>query len=829
MTARTNQWTRITAAVVIVLSVVAAPAPAETTYQMPPKVIADLIDAPPTPATSVGPDKDTMLMLARPALPSIAEVASPELRLAGLRINPRTNGRARRSYYTGLTLKSITSGLERVITGLPRDARLRHVSWSPDGKRIAFTNTVDDGLELWVAEVRAARAKRLTGAMVNAAYGSPFEWVSDSASMVVKLVPEGRGPEPAEPTVPSGPIVQQNTGEKRPARTYQDLLEDAHDKELFDHYFTSRLATVTVDGAVTRIGAPALYASAAPSPDGKYILTEAVHRPYSYLVPVSRFPERIEILDMNGRRVRLIADKPLAEDVPVTFGSTRTGPRSVNWRADKPATVSWVEAQDGGDAGREAEVRDTVYVLDAPFEGSPRTLVNLALRFGGMMWGDEHVALASEWWWSTRKTRTWKLDPSKPGSEPMLIVDRSFEDRYNDPGRPLTDRTPQGTTVLMFAGGGRSIFLSGAGASPEGDRPFLDKMNLETKDTRRLWRSEAPFYERVVDVIDPERMTVVTRRESTDEPPNYYLRDFSKGADRALTDYPHPMPQMKDVQKELIRYERDDGVKLTGTLYLPPGHAPHDDPLPMLMWAYPQEYKSADAAGQVTDSPYRFVRTHSHSPLFWLMRGYAVLDDPSLPIIGEGDEEPNDTYVEQLAAGAKAAIDEVVRRGVADRDRIAIGGHSYGAFMTANLLAHTDLFRAGIARSGAYNRTLTPFSFQAEERTFWEASEVYFAMSPFMHVPEIDEPILLIHGEADNNSGTFPMQSERFYNALKGHGATCKLVMLPHESHGYRARESVMHMAYEMDAWLEKYVKNAGPRPKPEPVEETEHPVKRGM
>jgi dipeptidyl aminopeptidase/acylaminoacyl peptidase len=305
---------------------------------------------------------------------------------------------------------------------------------------------------------------------------------------------------------------------------------------------------------------------------------------------------------------------------------------------------------------------------------------------------------------------------------------------------------------------------------------------------------------------------VLTRRESVQEPPNYFYHNLEKNRTVQLTGFPHPTPQLKGITKELIRYNRDDGLKLTARLYLPDGYTTADGPLPMVMWAYPREYKSADAAGQVTDSPYRFIRTSWSSPVVWLLRGYAVLDYPSMPIIGEGDEEPNDSFIEQLVAGAKAAIDEVVRRGVADPERIAIGGHSYGAFMTANLLAHSDLFRAGIARSGAYNRSLTPFGFQSEDRTFWEAPETYFAMSPFMHADKVDEPILLIHGEADNNSGTYPMQSERFYNALKGHGAICRLVMLPHESHGYRARESALHVLYETDRWLEKYVKNAGPR-----------------
>ena len=439
-------------------------------------------------------------------------------------------------------------------------------------------------------------------------------------------------------------------------------------------------------------------------------------------------------------------------------------------------------------------------------------LGSFGLRVNGVTWSSDTLALVSESWWKTRTTRTHIVNPSAPGSQPTILFDRSFEDRYRDPGRPMRRDTKFGTSVLLTADGGQTLFLSGSGASPEGDRPFLDRLQLRTKETQRLFQSEEPFYERPVDLVDVDKLIVLTSRESTSEPPNYMLRDLKKKTVRPVTNFSHPTPQLRDVYKEQVRYERDDGVKLTATLYLPPGKQPKDGPFPMLMWAYPREFKSAAAAGQVPGSPYRFLRTSAHSPLLWLVHGYAVFDGPTLPIVGEGDEEPNDTYIRQLVAGAQAAVDEVVRLGVADRDRIAIGGHSYGAFMTANLLSHSDLFRAGIARSGAYNRTLTPFGFQAEERTFWEAPEIYFAMSPFMHVDKVNEPILLIHGEADNNSGTFPIQSKRYYHALKGHGATARLIMLPHESHGYRARESVMHMTAEMTKWLDTYVKNAGPR-----------------
>ena len=782
-------------------------------YQMPPKAIADLIDAPTTPRVSIGPNREWLLVMDWPMLTPISEVAQPELRLAGIRINPRTNGPSRSFYYTRLVLKKLSDGSEREIAGLPDDSRIGGIDWSPDGKKVAFRLTRKDGVELWVADVATARAKRLTEACLNAAYGGAFEWLSDSKTLIVRFVLKNRGEAPPAPDVSTGANIRENVGKKTPARTYQDLLANAHDEAMFEHYMAAQVVKVTLDGTVTPIGPSGLISGFDPSPDGKYILVATIHRPYSYVVPIRRFPKRVEIWDLTGKVVRQVADLPLAEEVPVDFAAVPTGPRSFGWRADAAATLHWVEAQDGGDPKVEVEVRDRMYLLSSPFKGDAVPFVSLGLRYGGVLWGNDRLALVSEWWWKTRQTRTWIANPSAPASQPEVLVDRSWEDRYNDPGDPMLTETPAGTHVLLTPDDGKTLFLSGDGASPDGDRPFLDRLDLPTKETMRLWRSEAPYYEYAVDLLDVDRRIVLTRRESIDEPPNFFIRNLQNKDVKQVTHVPHPTPQLIGVQKELIRYERADGVKLTATLYLPPGYeAEKDGPLPMLMWAYPQEFKSADAAGQVTDSPYRFVRAGWWSPMPWLTMGYAVLDDPTLPIVGEEDEEPNDTFMEQLVSGAKAAVDEVVRRGVADRDRIAVGGHSYGAFMTANLLAHSDLFRAGIARTGAYNRTLTPFGFQSEERTLWQAPDIYFAMSPFMHADKVNEPILLIHGEADNNAGTFPIQSERYYNALKGHGATCRLVMLPHESHSYRARESVMHMLWEMTEWMDKYVKNAPSR-----------------
>jgi dipeptidyl aminopeptidase/acylaminoacyl peptidase len=771
-----------------------------------------IVDAQPTPVVRLDPKREWMVLAMRPSLPSIAELSEPELRLAGLRINPRTNGPSRARGFTSLTLRKLSDLSERPVTGLPDKASISFVNWSPDGRMFAFTVTREDHIELWVADAASARGRRLGTQSLNALYGVPYMWLSDSKTIVAKMIPENRGTIPEKSPVPQGPVVQENMGGRAPGRTYQDMLTGPHDELVFEHYMAAQLALVTIDGKTTPIGAAGMISSMQPSPDAKYMLVETIHRPFSYTMELDRFPNRIEVWDRKGTAIHQVADIPLAENVPIAFGSVPTGPREVTWRADAPATLYWAEARDGGDPATEAAIRDEVMMLAAPFNGKPVSLVKFTQRYGGVIWGNDRTALASDWWWKTRHVRTLVIDPANPGSEPRVLFDRSWEDRYNDPGTPVSEPTANGTSVLNFSPDGKSIYLTSEGASPEGNRPFVDQLNIAPGKSERLWRSEAPYYESPITIIDGERLSILTSRETPDQRPNYFMRTPATGEVRQLTNFPHPYPQLAGIQKELIRYERADGVKLTATLYLPAGYTKEQGPLPTLMWAYPQEFKSAAAAGQLTDSPYRFKWMSWGGALPWLTQGYAVLDDPAMPIIGEGDKEPNDTFIEQLVADAKAAIDEGARRGVVDPQRVAVGGHSYGAFMTANLLAHSDLFRAGIARSGAYNRTLTPFSFQSEERSFWEAPKVYIEMSPFTYADKIDEPLLLIHGAADNNPGTFPMQSERLYEAMKGLGGTVRLVMLPNESHGYQARESVLHMLWEMNQWLEKYVKNAAPK-----------------
>ncbi|WP_267224534.1 S9 family peptidase [Dyella silvae] len=786
-------------------------------YLAPPAPLQALVDAPRPPQLSISPHRDLLALTQTPALPGIDVVAQPELKLAGMRINPRTYAQSRFAFGSDLWLMDVATGKEIRLQGLPAPLSIASSSWSPDQRYLAF-NQVDakQGTnELWLVDVAARSARRLTTLPLNTVAGRGYRWMPDSQQLLVQLQAEGQGAAPVSHGIPDGPNTQQTqlgSGVKS-IRTYQDLLRNDDDARLFEHYLRSQTALVDLTGKVTLLGEPALTMSIKASPDGRYLLRQRVERPFSYLVPADSFPRRIEVLDRDGKLVKEIAHLPLIEGLPTGNDAVPVGVRDIEWRADAPATLVWAEAQDGGDPARAADVRDIVQMQAAPFDQAPVTLAKLGSRYTGATWGNGELALIDEFWWKTRHVKEWRVSPDHPAQAPALVHEGSSEDRYHNPGTPATMIDEHGESRLLVAADGESIYRLGDGASPEGDRPFVDKVNLRSGQSTRLFRSQAPYYEAPQVLLDAEGHRALISRESPTEPTNFYVRDLAaNGSLRTLTHFPHPLPQLKGVKKEQIRYKRKDGVELTATLYLPPNYDPKKDgPRPMLMWAYPAEFKSADAAGQVTDSPYRFNRISYWGPQAFLTMGYTVLDNFSVPIVGEGNKEPNDTYISQLVASAEAAVDEVVRRGVADRNRIAVGGHSYGAFMTANLLAHTRLFKAGIARSGAYNRTLTPFGFQSEERNYWQAQDVYQAMSPFNYADHIKDALLMIHGEQDNNAGTFPIQSERMYAAIKGLGGTARLVMLPNEAHAYRARESIMQMLAEMNGWLETYVKQAKP------------------
>ena len=798
-------------------------------YKIPPAPLQLIVEQRRAPSVNLSPRRDLAVMVTTPTLPSIREVAQPELKLAGLRINPRTYSQSRFSFGEDLCLLEIETQKEIRINGLPKKLKLADIAWSPDQRSLAFThindvNTDMAAVELWVINVASKSARKISTAALNTVYGRGFIWMPNSQSLLVRLRPVGQAAAPVSTIIPAGPNTQDaipGSGQRQVV-TLQDLLKNEKDATIFDHYTLTQPAIIELTGKVTMVGAPERMLSFNPSPDGKYLLTQTFERPYSYVVAAPSFPRRIEVRDLSGQTIYTVAKLPIEEGLPSGNDAVRTGVRDVSWRADAPATLVWAEAQDGGNPGVAVDIRDIVFVQAAPFKNKPRALIKLESRYQSALWARGDLAIVTEYWWKTRAVKTWRVKPDHLDTPDVatttaeLMARYSSEDRYNNPGTPTTIMDLSGNPRLLIANDEESIFLAGAGASPEGNRPFLDRLNLTTKKKDRLFQSEAPKFEDVIAMLDNEGKRLLTTRESPTEPANFYLRDLRKTKETqltALTRFPHPAPQLMGVQKEQIRYKRADGVDLTATLYLPPNYdSKRDGPLPMLLWAYPQEFATANAASQVTSSPYRFNNISYWGPQVMLSMGYAVLDNPSMPIIGEGDKEANDTYLPQLIANAEAAVNEVVKRGVADRDRIAIGGHSYGAFMTANLLAHTRLFRAGIARSGAYNRTLTPFGFQAEERPFWKAKDTYNAMSPFNFADNIKDALLIIHGEQDNNAGTFPIQSERLFQAIKGLGGTARLVMLPNESHGYRACESISHMLYEMNLWMEKYVRNAPPR-----------------
>lgn len=791
----------------------AATAQENVPFRTPPEEIRRLVDAPLPPAVVVDPAGTRLVLLDLPGYKSLEELSEPELRLAGLRINPKNHNRARVSLTTGLSVQEIASGKRVAALGMPATPKIQWTRFSPKGTYFSFVQCDPDGLSVWVVDLAAARATRVTPPSVSAVLDFPYQWLPDESGLLVHVRPSL---EPFVPPVvlPAGPVVKEATGRKAPARTYQDLLKNESDERTFSRFATTEVRRFALDGTSTTVLPPAIRRSVRPSPDGSWILVTTVLPPFSYRFPVGRFAYRTEVFDAAGKSVATLVEKPVQDAIPVAFDSTEAGRRGFDWRDDVPATLFFAEAEDGGDPANDVPFRDRLFLLDAPFDGAPRPFAKTRNRFDEVTWGEGGVAVLTDFRWKDRNRKTYLANAAAGDAEPKVLFDLSIENLYAQPGEFVTGPDARGRQLLRRSRDGRRLWLAGEGYSPEGNRPFLDAYEIATGKTTRLWRADGvDTYERIVRVLDAERGVLLTRVEGSKRFPNFQVRNVkARIAPRPVTSFENPYGLLEAVQTRKVRYERADGVDLAGDLHLPPGYDPaKDGRLPLLLEAYPNEYKDRSSAGMVDASPHAFVRPSWGSPVFWTLLGYAVLENAQFPIVGEGDREPNDTFVEQLVANAKAAIDALEKEGIVDPKRCAVTGHSYGAFMTANLLAHSDLFAAGIARSGAYNRSLTPFGFQAEERTYWQAREVYARVSPFDHADRIDEPLLLIHGEADNNSGTFPIQSERLFEAIQGLGGRARLVLLPYESHGYAARENILHMLWETGQWLETWVKGKKP------------------
>lgn len=785
------------------------------TYQKPPKEILELVDAPLAPSVWIDSNGENVVLFYRDAYKSIAELSEAELRLGGLRINPKTNIGSRTRFYNNIKVKKASEKDARQVSGIPNNPRFSNFTISPNQKMVAFLNTVEDGVQLWLADIENGTAKQLSSLKVNANMGDPINWFKDGSALLVNVIPKDRKELiNTDEAVPDGPTITVSDGEKAQNRTYQDLLSSPNDEFNFEQLALSEIKKISLDGKVADFLPTAMYDELDFSPDGNYIMVNTIKRPFSYIVPYSRFPFESNIYSSEGKLIKKVNDVPLNEVEPKGFMATRMGKRRMSWRADKPATIYWTEALDKGDPEVKVDYRDAVYELSAPFSGKEKLLLKTKNRYSGIIWGNENLAIATDYWWNDRNTKSYLFNPSNASETPKIIFDRNYQDRYNDPGNFVTARNDFDERVLEIVDG--NAFLMGDGFSDKGQFPFVDEFNLKTQKTKRIYQSEyTDKLENLNSAIDMKKGKILVRIESQNEYPNYYFRNIKKKNDLTpVTSFENPFKSIQNVHKEVITYKRDDGLELEGTLYLPIGYDKEKkEKMPMLLWAYPREFKDKNSASQNTTNPNEFIYPYYGSPIYWVTQGYVVLDDAAFPIVGEGDEEPNDTFRTQLVGNAKAAIDAVDKMGYIDRNRVGVGGHSYGAFMVANLLSHSDLFAAGIARSGAYNRTLTPFGFQSEERSYWDSPETYNTMSPFMHADKMKTPLLLIHGEADNNSGTYPLQSERYFNALKGLGATARLVMLPKESHGYSAKESILHVLWEQDQWLDKYVKNKNENP----------------
>ena len=777
-----------------------------TEYWLPPQEVVDIIDAPDTPLVKFSPDGQWMLIIERDSMPDIELVSRRMLKLAGLRIDPQGDCDFQTLFAKGVSLRASDSQ-EAIQIPLDDGARLASFSWSQDSKRFIYLVVTDNGQQLWMVDVDRPTAPKLLTDRLTTVIGAAT-WTPDGQHVICRLVPEDRGAEPVAASKPLGPNVQESIGNTSPTRTYQDLLANPDDEAMLEHYATGQVAKLGIDGSITRLGTPGIFMSLYISPDGKHLLVTRIQRPFSYLRTLRGFPKQIEVWSTeSGEREHVVATLPADENIPIE--GVRIGPRAVEWNFAKPATLVWTEALDGGDPNREVPFRDRYVSHRFPFAGEPIELLKTEYRGWGLNYfADSEQVTVAEYDRDRRWTRTILYDLGSANSKPITLVDRSERDRYAHPGNLVIYQNEKKHGLIRRDGDW--IYRFGPGASDDGDRPFVSRQNLKSGETEQLWRCTEGEFESPLKVVKSglqEKPTVITYSENFDTPGNFFLRNLETESIERLTDFADPTPQIRDIKKELVTYKRADGVTLSATLYLPADYR-EGQRLPLLIWAYPQEFNDAGTASQISGSPFRFTRMRGSTHLMLLTQGYAIMDSATMPVIGD-PETMNDTFIEQIVTSAEAAIDKAVEMGVADRTRVCVGGHSYGAFMTANLLAHSDLFCAGVARSGAYNRTLTPFGFQAERRSLWDAKEIYATISPFMHADKISDPLLLIHGENDNNSGTFPLQSQRMYHAIKGNGGTVRLCMLPHESHSYRARESVLHTQAETIKWLNHYVRDA--------------------
>ena len=814
----------------LVTSAAATPIDGASGYNQPPKNILDVMHAPSPPAPVMSPTLDMILLVSLQDYPSISRVSTPFLRLAGVRVEPRNHSKHDTPGGYGITPCARSFDLVHIADGaqihveLPAGACPSEPRWAADGKRFAFMNIAPDSVELWIGDAKSGKVRRVPEVRLNPMFDDAMQWMPDQKMLLVKLVPKDMGPPPPEPIVPPGPSIQETAGEKGQSSTYEnrDTLNGKHDEDLFDYYAASQLALVdAATSTITPVGKPGNYESIDPAPDGQHILVNAIHKPYSYITTYDRFPKEVEVWDISERShvvAHTLLSRPLADRVPIN--GVPVGPREFSWRATDPDTLVYAEALDGGDWNVTVPARDKVMLLKGPFSSPAVEITRTEQRYVGFAWSEQPtVALLTEFDNNRHWRKTFVINIDDLQQKPRLLWNLSSDEKYKNPGVPVKRQLANGYWVVREDGD--SVFLAGTGASPDGDRPFLDRLNLNSLETERLFRCDKTSYERFLSFTGTDTHTFLTWHQSPTDPPNAFAQSLGRSLEDApageaafastsvaITHIPDPAPEVRAIKKRLVKYKRADGLELSFTLYTPPGYL-EGTRVPTILYAYPLDYADASTAGQVTGSQETFTQLQKYRLL--LLAGYAIIDNASFPIIGD-PKKAYDTYMEQLVADAKAAVDEAVRLGVADPDRIGVTGHSHGALMTANLVAHSDLFRAGVATSGSYNKTLTPFGFQNERRSVWAATDVYLKVSPFFFADKLKTPLLIMHGAEDANPGTTPLQASKLYEAIRGNGGTTRLVILPHEPHWYGAMESNEQLVYEMLRWFDKYVKNAPPR-----------------
>ncbi|MCL2913438.1 prolyl oligopeptidase family serine peptidase [Shewanella corallii] len=773
-------------------------------YQLPPDNLQQVVEQTSGPVTMLSPDKRWMAVMGPTPAPSISELARNEVRLGGLRIDPErlTPSRVSRQYESLVMIPLFQS--DKVIQldiQLPEGITYISGRFSPDNRFFSFAGLNEQGAYLYLYELESQKLTKLKNARLNATISSRYQWLADSSAILFRQATKSNTD--ARHDVKAGPVpLIKSTGQqKTPRRTYQDLLKTPADADYFQALTLSQPALVTPGGKLTKIGKPGVYGTVSLSPDNRFLLLTRLAAPFSYRVKYYDFAKEVVVIKLADQSEKVVALQSSGEIRPSGPDSVTPGKRSFSWHPAKAASLVWLQSADNGDSKQKARLRDELYQQDAPFAEQPTKIVATPWRITAVDWINETSALITQ---RSRKQQKLRLSLLQDNALTQWH-ERGLRDSYKHPGTLHKALNSFGKRTLAFDSG--KLLHYGLGASDAGYQPFLKRTQINNGDSQLLWETRSDKYQRVKYVLNEQPLELIISSETKSAAPSIHHLNVDTGESRLLYQSPDRLSAFKDVQKQLVNFTRNDGLELSGTLYLPAGYQTSQGPLPVIMWAYPREFKDKSVASQVAYSPNQYLKISPRSPIALVSQGYAVFDRVAMPVIGEGKSKPNDTFREQLVANASAAIDKLVAMGVADRNRIAIGGHSYGAFMVANLLAHSDLFAAGIARSGAYNRTLTPFGFQNEERNFWQATSLYKEMSPFTHADKIDEPILLIHGEMDSNSGTYPMQSDRLFNAIAGLGGTAKLVILPWESHSYKAKESLNHLLWEQLNWLDTYLK----------------------